>query len=58
MRAEAHQLEAVVIRFAVDEDEIGPDMAVPMIAPSRRGAARETNSPFSLWFVRAAVVDV
>ena len=30
---EAHKLEARVIRLAVDENEIGPDVAVAMIAP-------------------------
>ena len=33
MRAEAHEFEAVVIRLAVDENEIRPDVAVAVIAP-------------------------
>jgi hypothetical protein len=33
MRAETHQFEAVIIRFAIDENEIGLDMAVAVIAP-------------------------
>lgn len=33
MRAKAHEFEAVVIRLAVDENEIRSDVAVAMIAP-------------------------
>jgi hypothetical protein len=33
MRAKAHKFEAVVIRLAVDENEIRPDVAVAVIAP-------------------------
>jgi len=33
MRAEAHEFEAVVIRRAIDENEIRPDVAVAVIAP-------------------------
>ena len=36
MRAKTHEFEAVMIRFAVDENEIGTDMAVAMIAPLTR----------------------
>jgi hypothetical protein len=33
MRAKAHKFEAVVIRLAVDENEIRPDVAVAVIVP-------------------------
>ena len=33
MRAEAHKFEVVVVRLAVYENEIRPDVAVAMIAP-------------------------
>ena len=33
MRAKAHQFEALVIRLAVDQNEIGPDVAVAVIVP-------------------------
>jgi len=33
MRAKAHKFEAVVIRLAVNQDEIRPDVAVAVIAP-------------------------
>ncbi len=33
MRAKTHELEVVIIRLAVDENEIGLDMAVAMVAP-------------------------
>jgi hypothetical protein len=33
MRAKAHEFEAVVIRLAVDENEIRSDVAVAVIAP-------------------------
>jgi hypothetical protein len=33
MRSKAHKFEAVVIRLAVDENEIRPDVAVAVIVP-------------------------
>ena len=33
MRAQAYQFETVVIRLAVDKDEVRSDVAVAMIAP-------------------------
>ena len=33
MRAKAHKFEALVIRLAVDEDEIRSDVAVTVIVP-------------------------
>jgi hypothetical protein len=33
MRAKAHKFEAVVIRLAVDENEIRPEVAVAVIVP-------------------------
>jgi len=33
MRAKAHKFEAVVVRLAVDENEIRPDVAVAVIVP-------------------------
>ncbi len=33
MRAKAHKFEAVVIRLALDENEIRPDVAVAVIVP-------------------------
>jgi len=36
MRTKAHKFEAVVIRLAVDENEIRPDVAAPVIVPFRR----------------------
>ena len=31
--AKSHKLQSLGIRLAVDQNEIGPDMAVPMVAP-------------------------
>jgi hypothetical protein len=39
MRAEAHQLKAVLVGLAVDEDEIGPDVAIAEILHRDRGAS-------------------
>lgn len=33
VRSEAHEFERLGIRLAVDENEIGPDVAVPVIGP-------------------------
>jgi hypothetical protein len=33
VRAEAHQIEVFVVRLAVNENEIGPDVAIAMIVP-------------------------
>ena len=33
MRTETHEFETVIIRLAIDENEIGFDMAVTVIAP-------------------------
>jgi hypothetical protein len=33
MRAKAHKFEALVIRLALDENQIRPDMAVAVIVP-------------------------
>ncbi len=33
MRAEAHQFKAGIVGFAVDENEIGLDVTVAVIAP-------------------------
>ena len=35
MRGKAHTLDAVVIRFAVDENEIRPDGAVALMVPGQ-----------------------
>jgi len=33
MRAEPDELQDFIVGFAIDQDEIGPDMAVAMIFP-------------------------
>lgn len=33
MRTEPHQIEVRIVRLSIDENEVGPDMAVPVIAP-------------------------
>lgn len=33
MRSQPHQLQGLFIRLAIDEDEVGPDMAIAMIFP-------------------------
>ena len=33
MRAEPDKLKARVVRLAVDQDEVGPDVAITVIAP-------------------------
>jgi hypothetical protein len=32
-KAEAHKFEAVSIGFAVNQDEIGPEVTIPMVGP-------------------------
>jgi hypothetical protein len=33
MRAQAHEFEAVIVGLAIDEDKIGFDMAIAVVAP-------------------------
>ncbi len=33
MRSEAHQFEADIVRLAADENGVGPDVAVTVVAP-------------------------
>ena len=36
MRAQAHQLKAIRVGNPVDQYQIGPDVAIPMVTPSAR----------------------
>ena len=44
MRAEPDKLEARVVRLAVDQDEVGPDVAITVIAPLAARPADDRNS--------------
>jgi len=55
MRAKAHTFEAVVIRLAVDGNEIRPDVAVAVTVASRRASHAPTNLRTSRCLSRAPV---
>jgi hypothetical protein len=44
MRAEANQIKVLVVGFPINQDEIGPDMAVAMIGPFTKKRVINVNA--------------